>query len=67
MYLKKRVWAQLHGERFFPHDVNAASDDESGSSAADSQVWSAGRHCDWSGDPADSTGTETTFTADLFR
>lgn len=38
--------------------VNAASDDESGSSAAVSQVWSAGRRSDRrSGEPAESTGT----------
>lgn len=28
---------------FFPHDVKAASDDDSGSSAAHRQVWSVGR------------------------
>lgn len=39
--------------------MNAASDDESGSSAADSQVWSAGRHSDRIGDPVDSTGTSS--------
>lgn len=43
--------------------MNAASDDESGSSAADSQVWSAGRQSDRSGDLVDSTGTEITTTA----
>lgn len=49
---------------FFPHDVKAASDDDSGSSAAHRQVWSvgrsAGRHSDRSGDPEGSTGTNTT-------
>lgn len=48
---------------FSSHDLNATSDDESGSSAADSQVWSAaGRQSDRSGDPVESTGTEITTT-----
>lgn len=55
------------GNWVFPHDLNAASDDESRSAAADSQVWSAaGRHSDRGGHLVDSTGTESTRTPERF-
>lgn len=62
--LSSKPWVRLQllrGDWAFPHDLNAASDDESRSPAADSQVWSAaGRHSDRGGHLVDSTGTEST-------